>query len=160
MGNQTRTSRVLPRTASLRAALTLISAALCFSSNPATACSLALQVSAKMSPNSSELTNADRLRLVNLVINVRHLPLRSEAIVYGYALPEERDAAALARRRTDSVVNFLTQMGVLDTDLVHVESGVVSPSSKHDRTELVDVQFSPICPTGGCGFLCNMPIQK
>jgi hypothetical protein len=121
---------------------------------------LALQVSAKMSPNSSELTNADRLRLVNLVINVRHLPLRSEAIVYGYALPEERDAAALARRRTDSVVNFLTQMGVLDTDLVHVESGVVSPSSKHDRTELVDVQFSPICPTGGCGFLCNMPIQK
>lgn len=138
----------------------LTSAALFCTSNLALACSLALQTSANMSMNSAELTNADRLRLVDLILKVRDLPLRSQAIIYGYALPGEPDAAALARRRTDSIMKFLIQMGVRSTDVIHVETSVVSANSKHDKTELADVQFAPICPAGGCDFLCNTPIQK
>jgi len=138
----------------------LISAVLCFAPISAAACSLVLQMSATMSPNSADLTNADRLRLVELIINVRNLPLPSQAIVYGYALPDERNPVALATRRTQSVVKFLAEMGVPTTDVVHVESTVVPASSKREATALADVQFSPICPAGGCGYLCNTPIER
>lgn len=67
----------------MRCALT--SAALFCTSSYAVACSLALEISAKMSRNSAEVTNVDRIRLANLTINVRNLPMRSDAIIYGYA---------------------------------------------------------------------------
>jgi hypothetical protein len=137
----------------------LTSAVLCFTSSHAFACSLGLQMSAIMSRNSADMTNADRIRLANLTIDVRTLPMRSDAIIYGYAFAGEHDPAALASRRAQTVAQFLTQMGVA-TDLLHVESSVVASNSKRDPSEPVDIQFSPICPTGGCGFLCNTPTPK
>jgi hypothetical protein len=137
----------------------LTSAVLCFTSSYAVGCSLGLQMSAKMPRNSAEMTNADRIRLANLTINVRTLPMRSDAIIYGYAFAGEHDPAALASQRAQTVAQFLTQMGVA-ADLLHVESTIVASNGNRDPSEQVDIQFAPICPTGGCDFLCNTPTPK
>lgn len=149
----------LTRTASRGMCYALTNAALCFTSSYAVECSLGLQMSAKMPRNSVEMTNADRVRLTNLTINVRTLPMRSDAIVYGYAFAGELDPASLASQRAQTVVQFLTQMGVA-ADLLHVESSIVASNSKRGPSEQVDIQFAPICPTGGCSFLCNTPTSK
>jgi hypothetical protein len=138
---------------------TLVSAVLFFSSSYAVACSLALEMSARMSRNSTEMSNVDRIALTNLAINARTLPMRSDAIVHGYAHEGEHDPASLASRRAQTVAQFLTQMGVA-ADLLDVESSIVASSSKRDPSEQVDIQFAPVCPTGGCGFLCNTPTPK
>jgi outer membrane protein OmpA-like peptidoglycan-associated protein len=105
------------------------------------------------------MSNVDRIALTNLAINARTLPMRSDAIVHGYAHAGEHAPASLASRRAQTVAQFLRQLGVA-ADVLHVESSVVAPNSKRDPSEQVDVQFSPICPTGGCGFLCNTPTPK
>ncbi len=159
--NQIQNLRSPTRTALRGMCFALTSALLCFATEHAAACSFSFQMSAKMPTDSAELTNADRIRLANLVIDVRALPVPgSAAVVYSYASESEHSPRVLAARRSQTVTGFLSQMGI-ELAHIYVESTVV-PRGKNDRNDVdqVDIQFTPLCPPGGCGFLCGTPINK
>lgn len=114
-----------------------------------------------MAVNSAELSNGARLRLASLFIDVSRLPVPGvQAIVYSYASVEEREPRLLAARRAESVTQFLSQLGVTPSD-TYVESKVVQHvKDGQEGSDQIDVQFSPTCPPGGCGYLCATPIER
>lgn len=111
--------------------------------------------------NSVVLSNAARLRIANLFADVSSLPVPGvEAIVYSYASTAERTPNVLATRRAEVVIQYLSQLGVAPS-LMHVQSEVVTHAKGGEAgLNQIEMQFAPMCPPKGCGFLCNVPTNE
>jgi hypothetical protein len=137
-----------------------ISLALLFFCYNALSCSFSLQMGARLPSGEVDLSNADRLKLANLVISVRNSPANDGiAVIYASANRQERQPAQLARNRAASVRAYLVQLGV-DPSRMRVDAQVVdrAKSTAEQRHE-VEIEFVPECPPQGCDSLCGAPAQ-
>ncbi|WP_167759972.1 OmpA family protein [Paraburkholderia pallida] len=115
-----------------------------------------------MERNVTDLSNVDRLRLADLLITVLDSAAKEgPVVIYGLADERERDASLTARKRAQSVSDYLERLGVtssrinIDTKIWH--AGSQAPISERNQ---IEVEFEPECGPNGCENPCGISTQK
>jgi hypothetical protein len=115
-----------------------------------------------MEPNTAEISNVDRLKLADLLIDVRNSTASDgPVVIYGFADEREKNASYLAHQRAESVSSYLQSLGVASSR-INVDTKIWREDSQVpiDDRNLIEVEFEPTCGPGGCNDPCANPSPK
>ncbi|WP_126285364.1 hypothetical protein [Burkholderia stagnalis] len=131
-----------------------------FVSYYASACTISEDMESSIPMNSVQISNEDRLKIVDMVLSARKWPgAEIRGIVYagGYVL--ERNPKALATERAALLKDYLIQLGIKEGN-IWVDTRIIKEPdiSMNGKKELNQISLTlvPIC-NGGCERLCNDP---
>ncbi|WP_157655605.1 hypothetical protein [Burkholderia ubonensis] len=126
----------------------------------ADACTISEDMESSLPINSIEISNKDRLRIVDMVLSARKWPdVEIRGIVYAGGYVSERNPNALATERAKLLKDYLIQLGIKEGN-IWVDTRIIKKPdvSMNGRKELnqVSVTLVPICD-GSCARLCDDP---
>lgn len=124
----------------------------------ANACSFALQYGGKMERNVTALSNSDRFKLADLLVTARSSAANGgPVVIYGLADEHERDAETTARKRAQSVSDFLQSLGVT-ANRINIDTKIwrTSPQATIAERNQIEVEFEPACGPNGCDNPCGL----
>ncbi|RQT22726.1 hypothetical protein DF037_27565 [Burkholderia contaminans] len=111
--------------------------------------------------NAPELSNQDRLRVAEMMIEARKWPGATiGADVVAGAYVGERNRDRLMDARANDVKSYLKQLGV-DENAIWINKLTFTEDMARNRNGDMDlhqiaIQLVPLCERG-CGYLCNDP---
>jgi hypothetical protein len=111
-----------------------------------------------MERNVTELSNVDRLKLAELLITVRGSTAKEGSVViYGLADEREHDASMVARKRAQSVSDYLQSLEVVP-NRINIDTKIWRTSAQVPLSERnqIEVEFEPACSLDGCENPCGI----
>ncbi|UEP22083.1 hypothetical protein LL999_03735 [Burkholderia ambifaria] len=128
---------------------------------PAHACTIGESVRIPLPLNGIDVSNADRLRIADTVIEAKNWPgVEIQAVIISGAYTKERSGEQLKDERAMRAVAYLKQLGIKSENII-VEKKTFTDEMvrKSDGTldlYQIDIELVPLCP-GGCQKLCDDP---
>ena len=111
-----------------------------------------------MERNVTAISNSDRFKLADLLVTVRNSAANGgPVVIYGLADEHERDAETTARKRAQSVSDFLQSLGVT-SDRINIDTKIWRTNSHATIAERnqIEVEFEPACGPNGCDSPCGL----
>ncbi|ORT85641.1 hypothetical protein B7G54_13805 [Burkholderia puraquae] len=128
---------------------------------PSHACTIGESVRIPLPLNSIDVSNADRLRIADAVIEAKKWPgVEIQAVVISGAYTKERSGELIKDKRAMGAVAYLKQLGIKNENII-VEKKTFTNDMvrKRDGTldlYQIDIELAPLC-RGGCQRLCDDP---
>ncbi|QTD89066.1 hypothetical protein [Burkholderia anthina] len=128
---------------------------------PAHACTIGESVRISLPLNGIDVSNADRLRIADAVIEAKKWPgVEVQAVVISGAYTKERSGEQLKDERATGAVAYLKQLGIKsENTIVEKKTFTDEMVRKSDGTldlYQIDIELVPLC-RGGCQKLCDDP---
>jgi hypothetical protein len=122
------------------------------------ACTISEDMSDSLALNQSDIPNADRLKLAEMVHAARMWPdAEIRGIVYAGGYVKERDPEGIAKARAEKLRAYLLQLGLKEENIWTDLRTIKRPDSNFNGEKSLNqiaVSLVPICE-GGCDRLCN-----
>ncbi len=129
---------------------------------PAVACTIGEEAQVQLPFNATDISNADRLAIANIVIEAKKWPdVEIQAVVIAGAYKNEKNVERLKETRADIVKAYLQQLGIkienilIDRKTFTDEMLVKHPDGAVTIRQIV-IELTPICK-GSCARLCDDP---
>ncbi|CAG2345694.1 MULTISPECIES: hypothetical protein [Burkholderia] len=128
---------------------------------PAHACTIGESVRIPLPLNSVDVTNADRLKIANAVIEARKWPdAEIQAVVISGAYTTERNRERLKTERAKIASEYLKQLGIRNEHIIIDKKTFTDAMVRNSDGTLtlyqIDIELTPLC-RGGCQRLCDDP---
>jgi hypothetical protein len=126
------------------------------------ACTIGEEAEIELPFNTTVLTNANRLAIVDAVIEARKWPdVKIQAVVMAGAYTAERNPDRLKEDRARNVMVYLQQLGIRSENIL-IEKHTFTDEMVVKRPDgtlgyrQVFIEFKPICK-GSCAWMCDDP---
>jgi hypothetical protein len=131
-------------------------------SGAARACTIGEEMQTQLPFNATEISNADRLAIADIVIEAKKWPdVQIQAVVIAGAYKGEDDLDRLKDARAANVRAYLQQLGIKSGNIItdkktFTDDMVVKIPGGSLTVNQIVVELTPICE-GSCARLCNDP---
>ncbi|MBN3787575.1 hypothetical protein [Burkholderia sp. Ac-20353] len=145
----------------IRRASSALALSACVGVAPAHACTIGESVRIPLPLNSTDVTNSDRLKIADAVIEAKKWPdVEIQAVIISGAYTKERDGEHLKDERAKVASAYLKQLGIKNDNIIidkktFTDDMVRKSDGKLDLYQ-IDIELAPLC-RGGCQRLCDDP---
>lgn len=125
------------------------------------ACTIGESMETALPFNDTELSNADRINIANIVVEARKWPdVEIQAVIIAGAYAGEKNIERLKDIRGENAKSYLMQLGIKKKNILIDRKTLTDEMVRNDDGTLsihqVVIELTPIC-SGGCERLCDDP---